>query len=142
MCEQENLKKVQKLYSSVSCGEISAVLDMLVEDVEWEFYGPSIIPFCGRRKGREQVAQFFRRYEELMDVELFEIQEIIVQKEKVIVFGHEQMRVKNSALIYKTPWVHTYIFEQGKISKFCEYADTAAIESALSSISLARHSSI
>ena len=54
-----NVEVVQETYEAVGRSDIPALLDLLTDDVEWTFQGPSAIPFAGTRRGREGVAEFF-----------------------------------------------------------------------------------
>ncbi|CAA9460095.1 MAG: hypothetical protein AVDCRST_MAG14-2279, partial [uncultured Rubrobacteraceae bacterium] len=47
-----NVEVVQETYEAVGRGDIPALLDVLTDDVEWTFQGPSVIPFAGTRRGR------------------------------------------------------------------------------------------
>ena len=40
-----NAEVVQETYEAVGRGDIPALLDLLTDDVEWTFQGPSSIPF-------------------------------------------------------------------------------------------------
>jgi ketosteroid isomerase-like protein len=61
MSEQQNVQLVQQAYDAFRRGDSSAVLKTLSEDVEWLIPGPEhIIRFAGRRRGPQQVGEFFR----------------------------------------------------------------------------------
>jgi len=78
MSEQENVRTVIDAYSSFKTGDIEGVLKVLTEDVEWITPGPTeLMPIAGKRRGRQQVAEFFSTLNEQEDVELFEPEEYI-----------------------------------------------------------------
>jgi uncharacterized protein len=80
MSEQANVRIVQEAYAAFQRGEVQGVLNMLVEDVEWITPGPpDVMPVAGKRRGRQQVAQFSSTLSEQEDVELFEPGEYIAQ---------------------------------------------------------------
>ncbi len=134
MNEQENVKAVERIYTAFGQGDIQAMLNMLAEDIDWLFPGPADIPFAGRYRGREQVAQFFKIVGETIEIEQFEPQEFITKGDKVVVLGHEQMRVKSSGRTSETDWVHVFTLRNGKVVKIHElYYDIAAIVAAFRS---------
>jgi hypothetical protein len=63
MSEQQHLRLVQEFYAAFKRGDITgSVLNTLADDVGWFIPGPKdIIPFVGRRQGREQVPHSPRR---------------------------------------------------------------------------------
>jgi len=81
MNEQENVKAVERIYTAFGQGDIPTILNMLAEDIDWLFHGPAEIPFAGRHKGREKVAQFFSAIDETVEIEQFEPQEFIANRE-------------------------------------------------------------
>ena len=66
-----NVEVVQETYEAVGRGDIPALLDLLTDDVEWTFQGPSSIPFAGTRRGREGVAEFFSLVGENLEFQEF-----------------------------------------------------------------------
>ena len=130
MNEQENVKAVERIYAAFGQGDIPTILNMLAENIDWLFPGPADIPFAGRYRSREQVAQFFKIVGETIEVEQFEPQKFIAKGDKVVVFGHERMRVKSNGRLCETDWVHVFTLRNGKVVKIHEYYDTAAIVAA------------
>ena len=60
MSEQDNRALVQRGYDAFGRGDIEALLALLDDNVEWITPGPSDLPTAGRRRGRQQVAEFFK----------------------------------------------------------------------------------
>jgi len=61
MSSQENIRIVQKAYQGFVSGNIPAILASLDEGVDRFIPGPKqVIPFAGKRRGPQEVAQFFR----------------------------------------------------------------------------------
>ncbi len=88
------------------------------------------IPFGGRYHGHEQVAQFFATIRETVKAEQFEPQEFIAKGDKVVVLGHERIRVKSNGRTCETDWVHVFTLRNGKVVKIHVYSDTACIVAA------------
>jgi uncharacterized protein len=128
MSEQENVRTVMEAYSSFQNGDIEGVLQALSDDIVWITPGPpELMPVAGKRRGRHEVAEFFSTLGEQQDVELFEIQEYIAQGNKVIALIKYRGRVKTTGRMVEADLVHIFTFDRGKVKRFQEYYDTAAV---------------
>ena len=127
MKEQENAQKAQALYAAFGRGDIQTLLSGLTPDVDWTLAGPAEIPLAGQRRGRDQVAAFFKGVGEMIEFQQFEPQEFIAQGDKVVVIGHERGRVKATGCAFDEDWVPVFTLREGKVTKFREYYDTAAV---------------
>jgi uncharacterized protein len=130
MSEQENVKVVQEMFEAFLRGDLQGVLDRLTEDVEWRLGGPTEITYAGTRHGREKVAEFFKTLAEVSEFEEFEPQEYIAQGDRVVVLGHERQRVKATGQVVDNDWAMVFTIRDGKIAKFRNYEDTAAVAAA------------
>jgi ketosteroid isomerase-like protein len=126
-----NVDVVQETYEAVGRGDIPALLDLLTDDVEWTFQGPSVIPFAGTRRGREGVAEFFSLVGETLEFERFEPREFVAQGDTVVVLGFERNLIKPTGRTFEQEWAHVYALRDGKIAKFLAIEDTAAYVVAL-----------
>jgi uncharacterized protein len=75
-------------------GDIEALLALLDENVEWITPGPSDLLTAGRRRGRQQVAEFFQAVDRLFEIQRFEPQTFVSEGDHVVVLGSETTRVK------------------------------------------------
>ncbi len=119
---------IRRLYDAFGRADVPAVLEALADDVDWWFHGPTTIPFGGRRRGREQVAQFFAALAEYVEVDQFGAQgEFLASDDRIVVLGRERMHVKSTGGAWDTDWVHVWTVRDGKVAQFQEFSDTAAI---------------
>jgi uncharacterized protein len=130
MSEPENTKVVQEMFAAFGRGDVPGVLSKLADDVEWRLAGPTEITYAGTRRGREQVGEFFKVLGESVEFEQFEPQEYIAQGDKVVVLGHERQRVKATGEVVEDDWAMVFTLRGGKITKFRNYEDTAAVAAA------------
>ncbi len=121
-----NVEVVQETYEAVGRGDIPALLDLLTNDVEWTFQGPSVIPFAGTRRRREGVAEFFSLVGENLEFERFEPREFVAQGETIVVLGFERSRIKPTGRTFEQEWAHVYKLRDGKVAEFLALEDTAA----------------
>ena len=130
MSEQDNVRAVQAMFAAFGRGDIPAVLDALTDDVEWRLAGPTEVTYAGTRRGRDQVAEFFKVLGQASEFEVFEPQEYIAQGDKVVVLGHERQRVRATGQVAENDWAMVFTLRDGKIAKFRNYEDTAAVAAA------------
>ncbi len=120
------MEVVQDTYEAVGRGDVPALLDLLTDDVEWTFQGPSVIPFAGTRRGREGVAEFFSLVGGNLEFERFEPREFVAQGDTVVVLGFERSRIKPTGRTFEQEWAHVYKLRDGKVAEFLALEDTAA----------------
>lgn len=127
MSEQGNLRVVQSAFEKLGAKDIDGFMATLAEDVEWDTPGPKeVLPFAGLHRGREAVAAWFGKMNELEEVQQFEPRDFLVKDDKVVVLGHSRVRVRKTNRIVEDHWFHVYTIRDGKISHFREAYDTAA----------------
>ena len=128
--EQANLQTVQEIYAAFGRGDIPSILSRLSEDVEWGVTGPAQTSYAGRRRGHEQVIQFFTVLSQTVEVQRFEPGEFIAQGDQVVVLGDERLLVKATGRTAENTWVMVFTLRDGRVTRFREYDDTAAVAAA------------
>ena len=128
--EQANLQTVQQIYAAFGRGDIQAVLSALSDDVEWTVTGPAEVSYAGSRRGRSEVAQFFVLLSQGVEIQRFTPREFIAHGDTVVVLGDETMRIKATGKLAENPWVMVFTLREGRVVRFREYDDTAAVASA------------
>lgn len=128
---QENVQIVQDLYAAFGRGDVTTILELLDEAVDWHFNGRSQdIPFAGHWLGREKMIKFFRTVGLTCDVLEFGPDEIITLGDHILSLGYERVRVKATGRIFETKWAHLFTVRDDKIIRLREYYDTAAMAEA------------
>ncbi|MBA2334019.1 MAG: nuclear transport factor 2 family protein [Pyrinomonadaceae bacterium] len=130
MNEQENTKIVQQAYENFKNGDITALLDLYSDDIDWRLPEIENMPWFGSRKGREETAEFIQSLAEAQDVLTFNPREFIAQGDKVVALGDYSWRVKVTGREFGGDWAHVWTVKNGKLAGFQEYADTAAASKA------------
>ena len=130
MNQQANVLLIQKAYQRVKAGDFPSFLDLLAADVLWILPEMPNVPFAGTWKGRQQVAEFFRRLAETQDIVQMEPEEFIGHGDKVIVLGRFTMHVKATGKDSRSDWVHVWTVKDGKVTAMREYVDTLAVSTA------------
>ena len=132
MSEHDNLSVVKDTYLAYRDRDIPALLNCLADDVKWFSLGPpDIIPTAGTRYGRRQVEQYFATLDDAEEVGSLQPQEFIAEGNKVVAIGDLQRHGASS--IINSPWIHVFTLQDGKITEFRSFYDTAAAIAALES---------
>jgi len=129
--EQENVKLIEQMFAAFDRGDIPAVLGMVAEDADWQ--SPvtgavsSEIPWARLRRGRAEVADFFRELNELMQIEKMETGAYTAQGDRVVVEGTNRGTVRATGRPYQHDWVMVLTMSHGQIARMRHYYDTADI---------------
>ena len=102
------LSVVQKAYAAFHRQDIPALLELVGEDVDWDFIGPSILPYTGRRRNRQQMLDFFAAVERAEEFHAFEPREFIEAGEHVTVLGWLSATARTAQKKYEGEWVHVF----------------------------------
>jgi len=130
MNEQENSALVQQGYKLFSQGDVPGVLKLMSPDVAWQLPKLENVPFSGTFQGVEGVGKFFGALAGAIDLLKYEPREFIAQGNKVIVLGESRYRVKSRKDEFDERWVDVLTVENGKITRYEQYGNTAQLERA------------
>jgi ketosteroid isomerase-like protein len=132
MKEEENIGIVKQLYDAFKRRDISSLLDMFTDDAI--LHGPApagVLPWGGVYKGRRGAAEFFAAVGESLEPQQFELQDFIVQGNKVAVLGYQKGQAKSTGRPYEIEFVHLWYVRDGRFTEFRVFNDTASIVEAL-----------
>ena len=127
MSEQENVAIVRNGYEAFGRGDLDALIDTMDANVEWTSPGPSDLATAGKRQGHQQVKQFFATVNELYDFQRFEPHTFVADGDTVVVLGEDTVTLKATGKTVSESWAHVFTIRNGKIARFQEYIDTAAV---------------
>jgi len=130
MSTQSNVEVVKAAYAAFGAGDIQKLLSLMTSDIVWEFPASKVIPWAGTFKGPAEVGRFFAALMEHGEPEAFEPLSFVASDDRVVVLGRERFRVKSTGLTWACEWAHAFTVRDGKIARFREYTDTAAMASA------------
>jgi ketosteroid isomerase-like protein len=130
MSERENTELIHQAYQHFKGGDIQGLLGLLSEDVEWKLFEIEGVPFSGTRRGIERVGEFFSRVFDTEEPLHFEPRELVAQGDKVVALGDYAWRVKFTGRDYESDFVHVFTVRDGKVARFQEFMDTAAVSAA------------
>jgi hypothetical protein len=79
------------------------------------------------------VAGFFKDLGANVKFDQFEPREFVAQGDKVIALGFYSAQVPATGRRYQSEWAMVFTLRKGKVARFREYADSAAIKAAFAS---------
>ena len=85
---EDRKQAMRQLYESFNRGDIEPVIKAMTEDVTWDAPGAS--PFAGRRMGRDQVRQFFAEAMQAIQIDQFDVDDVLADGDKVVVLGRQR----------------------------------------------------
>jgi hypothetical protein len=124
---ENNVAIVRQGYEAFGRGDIETLLSLLAENIEWTSPGPADLPTAGIRRGRQQVAEFFKAVNELFEFQRFEPKTFIAEGDRVVVLGEDTSLIKATGKVLDGEWAHVFTVRNGQIISFHEYIDTADI---------------
>jgi uncharacterized protein len=127
MSEQQNVDVVRRGYEAFGRGDLDTMLKLFDENIEWISPGPAELPTAGTRRGRQQVAEFFKAVNEVFEIQRFEPKAFIAEGDRVIVLGDDTSRIKATGKVLDSEWAHAFTLRDGLVVAFHEYIDTAAV---------------
>ena len=130
MSELGNTNIVKNVYENFRGGDIKALLKLLSDDIEWQLPEIENVPFSGKRRGQEEMGQFFASLVDTQEVQHFEPREFIAQGDKVVALGHYAWHVKSTGREFGGDFAHVFTVRDGKVIRCHEYMDTAAASAA------------
>ena len=130
MNEQENTKLAQQVYENFKSGDIKTLLNLLSVNIEWQLPEIENVPFAGKHRGHEEMGQFFESLVDTQEFQHFDPREFIAQGDKVVALGHYAWLVKSTGREYGGDFAHVFTVDDGKVVRFHEYMDTAAVAAA------------
>src|SRR5687768_8432257 len=87
---------VQQVYEAFGRQDVPAILNLVAEEVDWEFVGPDSLAYAGKRRNRKEVADFFAAVPRADEIHAFEPREFIAAGEHVTVLGWESSTALDS----------------------------------------------
>ncbi|QMS86173.1 ankyrin repeat domain-containing protein (plasmid) [Nostoc edaphicum CCNP1411] len=130
MDTQKTSQIVKQWYNSVGNGDMEAVINGLSERIEFELPQDEynkIIPYLGKKLGREQVAEAFKIRAETTKVKDYELRDFVVQGNKACVVVYTNAIHQSSEKGFEIEDLHHLTLdEDGKIAKWKVYFDPNA----------------
>jgi uncharacterized protein len=129
---KQALKVVQSFYENLGEGDLPGIMATFARDAKWVLHAPAgtVIPFAGAHEGHAAVQNFIETFGSNAKPSKFETREFIVDANKVVVLGYEEVTAIPTGKEWKAHWTMTFTVKNGKIISVDEVVDTEAISAA------------
>ena len=125
------IQTVQQVYAEFGKGNVQGVLALLTSDITWTDPGYPEIPYAGKRKGKEEVMNFFMEMGKTVSFTHFEPQQFLNDGNNVVVKGFFTGKGNNTGKTFESEWVMIWEVENGQIKNYQAFVDTLKVASAL-----------
>jgi hypothetical protein len=131
MSTEANIAFVKNAYANFLRGDIPAILDTLADDIEWTTPGQGV-PTEGTRRGKAEVAEFFRLVAATWNFTVFEPHEYVASGNTVVAIGFYSATALSTGKSVSSDWTMVWKVRDGKLAYFREFTDTQALVAAVS----------
>jgi ketosteroid isomerase-like protein len=130
----EPIDVVSRLFQDIRSGTAPADLaKFLDEQPDWFIPGDvNHVPWIGRKVGRAGFQEFYRQLSEYIRSEKFEISDILVKANRVVVLGYLESRVKATDKLIASEFCFDILVQNGLVTRYHMFEDTFAVASAVS----------
>lgn len=126
MNEQQNIALIQKIFEAFGRGDIQAMLDCCSVDCEFDYPGPAIIPYAGRKKGHAEIRGYFEAILNNQSSHNLKVARFVAQDDHVVAIGSYMGVVNSTGKTIEGPLVFTFEVHNGKVTRHMLMSDTAA----------------
>jgi ketosteroid isomerase-like protein len=132
MSHQQNIAIAQKLLEWIGSGkdpsEIAALFDV---DLRFEIQGEDgVLPWIGRKTGRQAVADFIRDIRALTEAVTFDIEDILASDSRAAIIGALQTRIKATGKITATQFAIILTIAADVVTRFQMLEDSFDVSKA------------
>jgi hypothetical protein len=134
MSENRSLQTVKDAYAAFGRGDIKGLLALVDDNVDWHGVkgAEGVAPHAGARHGLAEVEQFFTQLGGSMQFTKFEPREFIADGDNVAAIGDYEATVLKTGKPVSSDWVMVFTVRNGKVVRFREWTDSAALVKAYS----------
>ena len=112
---------VDKMFDAFKKQDLETAISTVSEDTVWVHHGSQKLPSL-RFEGKSGVTQFFATNFNTMDVEYFDILDMIQQGNTIVVTGREKFTIDGQEGAFAQKWVQIYTVKNGFITRMDEFA--------------------
>lgn len=125
--EKENIEHLRSMYQAITHGDIATFASKLSDDTEMIIHGPPSIPFVGTWKGKDEVLAAMGRNLSHTTLQLPEVLSVVAQGNVIVLYARDRGIVRATGAAYAALSVQLFTFEKGKLVRFEQVFDTAAL---------------
>jgi|SRR5215470_3997631 len=116
---------VYRAYEAYELGHRDFIVDLLDDDIELIFNGPSeVFPIPNRVRGRSAVLAAYKTIDETMELLSNKLEHVIVDGEHAAVIGERSMRLRASGRVINYKFAAFHLYRNGRLFKYQSFVDT------------------
>lgn len=127
-----NIAATRSLFAAFGARDIPAIMEFLHPEIVIEFYGPPVIPYAGTYRGWNKCRGFFETVLSSVDINQFDAEEFIAERDKVVVTGHLNLTARSTGRTIDSDFVHVITMKDEKWVRFRDFMNTADAVAAFS----------
>jgi ketosteroid isomerase-like protein len=132
MSRQQIIATAQKLLEGIGSGQDPAEIATLFDvDVVFEIQGDDgVLPWIGRKTGRQAIADFIRDVRTLTEPVIFDVEDILASDSRAAIIGALQTRIKATGNIIATQFAIILTVTGGVVTRFQMLEDSFEVSRA------------
>jgi ketosteroid isomerase-like protein len=132
MSHQQNMAVARKLLEGIGTGQDPAEIAALFDtDLVFEIQGDDgVLPWIGRRTGRQAMADFVRDIRTLTEPVAFDVEDILASDSRAAIIGALQTRIKATGKIIATQFAIILTITDGVVTRFQMLEDSFDVSKA------------
>ena len=132
---QQNIEIARALLDGIASGRDPAeIAAPFAENLSFEIQGDDgVMPWVGRKVGRQAMADFIRDLRELTEPLAFDVEEILASETRAVIVGSLRSRIKTTGRITVSQFAIVLTIAGGIISRFQMLEDSFDLSKAVRS---------
>jgi ketosteroid isomerase-like protein len=133
MSHQQNIAIAKKLLEGIGSGQDPAEIAALFDaDLRFEIQGDDgVLPWIGRKTGRQAVSDFIRDIRALTEPVSFEVEDILASDSRAAIVGALQTRIKATGKIIATQFAIILTITGNVVMRFQMLEDSFDVSKAV-----------
>jgi ketosteroid isomerase-like protein len=112
---------VERMLAAFATDDMEGILATVHPESRWSYLGANPAISTAEFTGRAAVRGFFEGIMHRLAFTSFDPEEVVVQKDTVVVFGSEAGTVRATGQPFRNRWVQKYVVQGGMIVSMSEY---------------------
>ena len=121
----KSTEPVQAFFAAFGKGDMDGIMATLHDDVQVVAGGKEVTPIYGTYSGHSGAKQFLTNLGENFDTQAFSVDELVGEGDTAFASGSFAHKVKSTGKLFESDWVLLAKIEEGKISRYHFFEDTA-----------------
>jgi ketosteroid isomerase-like protein len=112
---------VERMFAAFATDDMAGLLATVHPESRWSYLGANPAISSAEFTGKADVRGFFEGIMHRFELTSFAPEEVVVQKDTVVVFGSEAGTVRATGQLFRNRWVQKYVVQGGMIVSMSEY---------------------